>query len=181
MNAHHAIVALALAIVCAALPAAARWPDDPSQNLMICDRPDFQYGTRILPAPGDGWYIAWVDRSGGGRDIYFQRLDAAGNMMWPVGGILAFHDVRAGINQIVASRISPDGQPVWGAEGVQLTDNLDEEVVLLPRIAITDDDEIRRLRRTLREDEFAQERDRRHGRYEDPDAAPRAGRLAHLG
>lgn len=166
MNAHHALGVLATAIACLAPPAAARWPDDPSQNLMISDRPEFQYGTRILPSPGDGWYIAWVDRRSGGRDIYLQRLDAAGNMMWPAGGllaaarsaaanqgvdvavdgqdhiILAFHDVREGINQIIASRISPDGQPVWGAEGVQLTDNVDEEFVLLPRIAITDDGEI---------------------------------------
>jgi len=166
MNPHLAIGSLALAIACAVLPAAARWPDDPAQNLVISDRPEFQYDTRVLPAPGDGWYIAWVDRRDGGRDIYLQRLDAAGNAMWPAGGILAatrsaaanqgvdvdidaqdhiilaFHDVRAGINQIVASRIAPNGQPVWGAEGVQLTDNIDEEVVLLPRIAITDDGEI---------------------------------------
>jgi len=166
MKPHPAIGALSLTIACAVLPAAARWPDDPSQNLMICDRPELQYGTRILPTSDNGWYIAWVDLSAGGRDIYLQRLDAAGNIMWPAGGILAatrsaagnqgvdvavdqedhiilaFHDVREGINQVIASRISPDGQPVWGAEGVQLTDNIDEEFVLLPRIAITDDGEI---------------------------------------
>jgi hypothetical protein len=166
MTLHHAVVALALAIACAALPAAARWPDDPAQNLAISARPEFQYDTRVLPAPGNGWFIAWVDRRNGGRDIYLQRLDAAGNAMWPAGGILAatrsaaanqgvdvdvdhedhiilaFHDVRAGINQVIASRISPEGQPLWGADGIQLTDNVDEEFVLLPRIAITDDDEI---------------------------------------
>jgi hypothetical protein len=166
MNPPRPVVALVLAIACAAPPAAARWPDDPAQNLLICDRPELQYDTRVLPASGNGWYLAWVDLSGGGRDIYLQRLDAAGNTMWPAGGvlgatrsaaanqgidvavdaqhhiILAFHDVHEGINQIIASRISPDGQPVWGAEGVQLTDNADEEVVLLPRIAVADDGEI---------------------------------------
>jgi hypothetical protein len=162
MRPHPALAALAIA--CTALPASARWPDDPAQNLLICDRPDLQCATRLLPAPDNGWYIAWEDKSAGGRDIYVQRLDAAGNIMWPAGGVcaatrsaaatagvdvatdgeghivLAYHDVREGADQVVASRISPDGQPLWGADGVQLTDHTVQELVMLPAVAAAADD-----------------------------------------
>ncbi|UCD74172.1 MAG: hypothetical protein JSV91_10315 [Phycisphaerales bacterium] len=163
MNARCILSVLTIGAV--ALPAAARWPDDPSQNLQICARPDLQYSTRIALASDHGCYISWVDR-GGGWDIYLQRLDAAGSVMWAPGGvravsrsgqatqgydmavdggdhvIIAFHDVRDGFNQIAAVRIGPAGQPVWGADGVQLTDLAGLEYVCRPGVAATDDDEI---------------------------------------
>jgi hypothetical protein len=158
-------VSCVLTIAAIALPAAGRWPTDPSQNLRICGRPEMQFDTRVLLAPDNGWYVSWVDR-GTGWDIYVQRLDAAGTAMWPPGGVLAatrsglatqgvdvavdgedhiviaFHDVRDGFNQIVATRISPTGEQVWGADGVQLTDVADSDYVGRPQVATPDDGEI---------------------------------------
>ena len=164
MNTTHATFLLVIA--CAALPAAARWPADSSVNQLVCDRPEMQTNARVCCTSDGGCYIAWYDRSAGGWDIHLQRYDAAGNLRWPSGSVkiadrpfqwkgrfdlavdgedhalVAYHDIRDGSDQMIVTRISPEGGPVWGEEGIQLTDCSGGVFVGFAQVAAASDGEI---------------------------------------
>jgi hypothetical protein len=161
---HHIPCLLAIASMGAA--ALARWPDDPTQNLLIADRPDMQTSPRICCTSDGGCYIGFFDKHDGDWDVYLQRLDPAGNEMWPHNGVLvadrtctwianfslavdgednallAFRDDRSGLDQITATRIAGDGSPLWGPLGVQLTHGTGFEYTSPPRIAATSEGDI---------------------------------------
>jgi len=158
---YHILCLLAIASIGAA--AFARWPDDPAQNLPIADRPGLQMNARICCTSDGGCYIGFFDDSAGDWDVYLQRLDPAGNEMWPHNGLLiadracnwiadfslavdsadnallAFRDDRSGLDQITAACIAGDGSLLWGEEGVQLTDGTGIEFAGPPKITATGD------------------------------------------
>ena len=142
------LAALALGSV-----AAAQWPDDPAQNLVIVDRPSEQVVPKVAAGAGGGCYVSWFDLSSGNYDVYLQRLDGEGVEQWPHGGILisnhpqlsslvdwdliadsgdnavlVFTDARDGSDlDVFAYKIAPDGSFVWGPDGVTLSSNDDYE------------------------------------------------------
>lgn len=144
--------AIALALLLT-LPAAAlgAWSSDPQVNLVIADRAGEQTVPKIAVRADGGCYVAWFDNTSGNYDVYLQRLDAAGNELWPHNGILVsdhpqdtwitdwdliadsagnavlvFCDIRAGGDwDIYAYRLSPTGEMLWGADGVALNDDAD--------------------------------------------------------
>ena len=143
--------------------ARAQWSTDASVNLPIADRINEQTQDKIVPTADGGAYISWFDNSAGGYDVYLQRIDAAGNELWPHNGILiadrsfsstqdydldvdsegnaliAFRDDRtAATPQITANRIDPDGNLLWGTLGVDLTFG-DTSFVASPKIVATSD------------------------------------------
>lgn len=132
--------------VLAAAPAAAQWPSNPAQNLVLADRPSEQVLPLIAGTSDGGCYIGWFDLSSGNYDVYLQRLDAAGVEQWPHNGILisnrpqdtmltgwdlicdaddhcvlTFSDIRSGDLDVQAYRVAPDGTKVWGADGISLS------------------------------------------------------------
>ncbi|UCD76006.1 MAG: hypothetical protein JSV91_03605 [Phycisphaerales bacterium] len=145
----------------------AQWSDDPSVNLTVDDREGMQTEPQICPTSDGGCYASWFDDVESGYDVYLQRLDAAGYAQWAHNGIriaersntwcanhgmavdaedhavIIFRDIRDGFDQIVAMRISPEGELVWGAGGVQLTNNdLDWPFVGTPRVDVASDGSI---------------------------------------
>ena len=136
-----------------------QWASD--DGIAIGDRTSQQSVAKIHATADGGCYISWFDNGNGGYDVYLQRLDAAGNEMWPHNGILvadrsfswtqdygldvdtagnaimAFRDDIVDTVRVCAARISPDGTLLWGPEGVVLTGPADE--VMSPRIAATTD------------------------------------------
>ncbi|MBU1944348.1 MAG: hypothetical protein KKE36_11830 [Actinobacteria bacterium] len=102
-----------------------------------------------------GVVLGWCDdRDGGGGDTYAQRIDSTGLRLWGengvtvcddsfpqrnaavlgVGGqaILAWTDMRSGMNDIYAGKVLADGTPTWTADGVALCEasaNQDEPVI----------------------------------------------------
>ena len=157
------LIAFLLTLIFAA-PAAARWPDDPAENMVICDRSGEQAVTKIAIISDGGCYVSWYDNSSGNYDVYLQRLDGDGDPQWAEGGLLVsnhpqetwvtdydlakdgenhaivvINDIRDGADRdIFAYRISPDGDFVWGADGLTLSDNDGFEPD--PQVIVTDND-----------------------------------------
>jgi len=119
------------------------WPVD---GLAICDTINDQVNPRITSDGFGGVIVSWSDRRSGGVDIYAQRVDAAGNLMWEkngklvisytwdegigsivadgVGGaIVVWQDLRGSgsqRNDIYVQRIDSDGDRQWDTDGVAL-------------------------------------------------------------
>jgi hypothetical protein len=111
---------------------------------VIADRSDEQVQAKVVATADGGFYVSWFDNAAGGYDVYLQRLDAAGVEQWPHNGVLvadrsysstmdyglavdtaghallAFNDDRSGGEEITVARIDPDGNAVWGPDGVQV-------------------------------------------------------------
>jgi hypothetical protein len=110
-------------------------------------------GTTVCAAPGDQAYptivsdgsggaiIAWQDARNGNGDIFAQRMDGSGNILWPEDGILACISgenesspqivsdgaggaiiawlvLHSGSNDIGAQRVSASGALLWGPSGI---------------------------------------------------------------
>lgn len=77
-------------------------PDD----VVVCDAISFQFHPQVASDGTGGAFITWVDRRDGDRDIYAQRVDPDGNMLWAANGISVCVTDEDQENQ----RMTPDGQ-----------------------------------------------------------------------
>ena len=101
-------------------------------------------GAMISDGSG-GAILVWGDyRLGSDQNIFAQRVDGAGSMLWPVdgtavcsapevqgfpkavvdgahGAIIAWSDVRNGRVEIYAQRIDPAGNGIWQADGIPVS------------------------------------------------------------
>jgi PKD repeat protein len=141
------IAGLMLIISCAPI-LMAEWSSDPNENTPIAQ----MGGEQVLPkiaVDNNGFsYISWFSNEAGNYNVRLQRLDPDGNMLWSQNGILVssqpqeswltdydltvdpsgyavvtFTDIRTGQSNPVGYRISPDGDEMWGANGVLLADD----------------------------------------------------------
>ncbi len=137
---------LAICLLATVASAEAQWTTDVSVNTTV--RADTT-GEAVTPltteGPDGSTYISWFENPTGEYQLRMQRLDAAGNRLWPDTGlvvssfpqnsaifrydlqsdenenaIVAFQDERTGNLDIVAYKIGPDGSFLWGLDGVQL-------------------------------------------------------------
>ncbi len=112
----------------------------------ICNAPGAQTDVKMDPdSTYGGVYIAWIDkRNGIDYDIYAQKIDSTGTILWandgvPVctaignqsasdivanpainGFIATWKDDRAGNYDIYAQKIDHNGNQVWAANGVPI-------------------------------------------------------------
>ena len=127
--------------------AVAQCSSDPNVNLAVCDTSGSQELPKIALTSDGGCYISWFDTRAGAYRVYMQRLNAQGVKQWGTSGVLVsanpqnsslvdydlavddsnyaivvFTDIRNG-GQIepFAYRISPQGNSVWGANGIGLS------------------------------------------------------------
>lgn len=118
----------------------AAWVDN---GIAVCTIPD----TQDLPVPvsdgSGGAIIVWRDNRTVNTDIYAQRVDADGNILWiidamPVctainfqsdpiiisdgsgGAIITWQDARSGASDIYAQKINSGGYIQWPANGVAI-------------------------------------------------------------
>lgn len=99
----------------------------------------------IVSDGAGGAYIGWWNRAGNDGDVFVQRIGPDGTKRWSASGvtvcgatgrqewvemvsdglggvILAWHDRRGGTdNDIYAQRYSPDGTPLWTADGMAVS------------------------------------------------------------
>ncbi|HSD62918.1 MAG TPA: T9SS type A sorting domain-containing protein [Ignavibacteriaceae bacterium] len=124
----------------------AQWSTDPGTNLMICDVTGEQVLSKIAMTSDAGCYISWFDTRTGAYNVYLQRLDPFGNKLWASDGLLisnhlqdtwltdydmicdqndnaiiVFSDIRTGTLKPVAYKISPDGNFLWGPDGIDIS------------------------------------------------------------
>jgi|GEM_PF-1056342 len=152
-------------ILTAWLPLAmAGWSEDPSENNPVAVKDGELVQPRMALLEDGSAYVSWLENTGSGYDVRIQRMDANGNPMWDVDGILvadrdftsteaygldvdadgyavlAFRDDRFGGTRITANRVSADGDLEWGSDGVQLSE--EGPFVASPRIAGASDGSI---------------------------------------
>ena len=144
----------------------AQWSINPAINLAICDTTGEQALAKIGSTSDGGCYISWFDNRSGTYAVYLQRLDPLGNKLWAPTGLLisnnpqstslvdydllvdaddhaviAFTDTRNGGDlNVFAYRISPNGDFVWGNNGISLSGSADFQAN--PKLAQTDDGNI---------------------------------------
>lgn len=144
---HLVVVAAAMQLLLAGLTperAAAAWSHDPNiGNLPVCAVAGFQTRPVICSDGLGGAIFAWADsRSGAGGDIYVQRVNAAGTLLWTVNGaglctasgdqsspailsddaggaIVVWQDLRSGAAyDVYAQRVNAAGVAQWTANGI---------------------------------------------------------------
>jgi hypothetical protein len=106
---------------------------------------------QIVSDGSGGAIITWPDRRSGNYDIYAQRINSSGNVLWTVdgvsvctatgdqrcplivsdgsgGAIIAWRDHRSGNWDIYAQRIDSDGDTLWTLDGVAVRDQAGSNV-----------------------------------------------------
>ncbi len=126
-------------------PSLAAWSFHVRENTAICTAPGQQSSLQIISDGAGGAIIAWEDARDSHFDIYAQRIDAEGNVLWtkdgiPVcvvpenqnrpkimsdgtgGVIIVWQDMRSGVGNcdIYAQRIDANGNPLWTANGMPI-------------------------------------------------------------
>ncbi len=128
--------------------ASAYWSDDPGVNTPIITAPDHQTTPQIVSDGAGGAIIAYYKHvSGGTIDIYAQRIDAGGQILWTPDGVavcaadqnqgylqmcadgtggalITWSDYRTGGTGVYAQRIDSSGTALWttdGAKAIYLT------------------------------------------------------------
>ena len=123
------------------------WNGDPAVATVISDAGGEQVIPKIVASGSDSFTVSWFSNPEiTNYDVRLQRYDAAANELWEPGGlvvsdqtsdtfitdyvaagddegntILVFQDRRTGSSDIHAYKISPDGEQLWGDEGIALT------------------------------------------------------------
>ncbi|HJU38424.1 MAG TPA: hypothetical protein VJ724_02550, partial [Tahibacter sp.] len=140
---------VATSLLAFAAAAHAQWSTDPASNLVIADGDNEQVQPKIVATSDGGFYVSWFDNATGGYDVRLQRLDAAGNELWPHDGVLVADrdmsstqdyglDVDAdgnallafgyndggGTMQVLAQKVAPDGTLLWGDPGIFVSDDV---------------------------------------------------------
>jgi predicted lipoprotein with Yx(FWY)xxD motif len=106
-----------------------------------------------------GAIIVWVDKRNQKKEIYAQRIDKNGDVLWlkngiplcafsanqwrprvaadPTGAVISWQDSRDGLWEIYAQKISIDGILQWAEKGIQLA--ADERKQLSPQIILVEE------------------------------------------
>lgn len=116
-----------------------------ANGAVVCNASGNQLEPKIVPDGSGGALIAWYDDRTW-YDIYIQRVDSLGNMLWTVNGvqltddgaeqiwqayarlcsdneggaIVAWVDQRVGSYDLYAQRVNGSGAPQWTANGVAI-------------------------------------------------------------
>lgn len=122
----------------------AQWSTNPAVNNAVCNYTGNQTNVQVISDGAGGAIFTWVDtRNGGTQDIYAQRINATGSLLWNVdgvaicnaasdqysprlvsdtagGAIIAWYDNRAGNYDIYAQRINASGAVQWTTDGVAI-------------------------------------------------------------
>jgi len=117
-----------------------------ADGVPICTMTNQQSSPQIVSDDSGGAIITWVDNRSGGfgySDIYAQRINADGDILWNTNGviicsevnnqafpliirdgnngaIIVWEDERSGPKDIYAQRISKDGTVLWASNGVEV-------------------------------------------------------------
>ena len=143
-----------------------QWSTNHAVNLTVCDTTGEQALAKIGSTSDGGCYVSWFDNRSGSYAVYLQRLDPLGYKMWAPNGLLvsnnsqssslvdwdlmvddndnaiiAFTDTRTSgnLNPFIYA-ISPNGDFLWGANGIDLNPTTDFQAN--PKLAKTDDGNI---------------------------------------
>lgn len=138
-------------LICLPAMVFAQWSNNPTLNTKIVDTIVMQVQPKIVVNNNGESYISWFSDPGGWQfDVYMQRLDKSGNMLWDESGllisdhptmswttdydlvldkqdnaILITQDERTGNSDVFIYSISTNGNFNWGENGIALTNDDD--------------------------------------------------------
>ena len=139
-----AVIALALFLSPGLMQTAfAQWSNDPTVNTPVATLSSTQESPQLCEDGTGGTIIAWQDNRSGNRDIYAQRLNAAGIPQWSTdgvaictasndqdspqlvsdgsgGAIITWVDNRNSNTDIYAQRVNSSGLVQWTTNGVAI-------------------------------------------------------------
>lgn len=125
----------------------AQWSTNAANPTQICNLTNAQVMPKTAVSCGGVTWIAWMDNTTGNYNTYLQRLDINGVAQWtnPVlvsshttmtwltewdmscdaacNAVLVFQDFRLGTNNVVAYKVSPQGDFLWGQNGILLSND----------------------------------------------------------
>ncbi|MGB8195099.1 MAG: T9SS type A sorting domain-containing protein [Chitinophagaceae bacterium] len=130
-----------LTILCST--AYGQWSSNPSVNNPVCNFAGNQTMVQSTTDGAGGAISTWVDTRNGTQDIYAQRIDANGNLLWAVdgiaicnavsdqfsprlasdgngGAIITWYDNRSGNYDIYAQNVNAGGIAQWTVDGVAI-------------------------------------------------------------
>jgi hypothetical protein len=110
-------------------------------GIAVCAAPNSQMDPEMIPDDAGGAIIAWTDARNGNNDIYVQRIDSSGSLLWTADGVALTADtsnqanpkitsdgkhgvivawnVGLGgfppVNKIYAQRVNAAGTPLWSS------------------------------------------------------------------
>ncbi|MCK9451061.1 MAG: T9SS type A sorting domain-containing protein [Bacteroidales bacterium] len=139
----------------------AQWSSNPAENLQLSNLPGEDVISKTALCPNGDVYVGYFALGSGNYNIRLQRLDHQGNILWDQNGILisdhpsmswltdwdmtadlenhaimTWQDIRnGGNNNIVAYRISPEGDFVWGEDGLSLSNSTAFDAA--PKVTVT--------------------------------------------
>lgn len=144
----------------------AQWSNNPYQNTMINDSTGSQAVPMTVTNSSGETYISWYSATEGNRyDVFLQKLNENGIKLWDEGGllisnhetiswvssydlqldndenvVLVTQDIRTGNSNVFAYKISPDGNFLWGNDGVQLSNTTGGDYS--PKMAIANNNDV---------------------------------------
>lgn len=112
-----------------------------SECMPVCTEANDQINPDITPDGNGGTIIVWQDIRSGNNDIYAQRTNVAGNVLWSTdgvaictaggsqelpriisddsgGAIIIWQDYRNGSSDIYAQRVTDGGSVLWADNGI---------------------------------------------------------------
>lgn len=135
------LIYLILLLICGQSTTNSDW--DPKNNLPVCVAENEQFFPVLTFDGNKGVIVTWRDGRNGNYDIYAQRIDIDGNIVWtpdgiPVcdqaasqsaptivtdmkgGAIIVWGDTRNGSQDSFAQRVDANGTKMWEADGVSV-------------------------------------------------------------
>lgn len=153
---------ICLIISLLSISAVAQWSIDPAENNAISMANGEQAIPLVATAENGTTYIAWFSNESGNYDVRLQKLDVFGNFQWDSAGllvsdheamswltdwdmtidqedhaILTFQDIRNINNDVFAYRISPEGDFVWGDDGIEMSTGAAFDAA--PKVTVTNE------------------------------------------
>lgn len=100
-------------------PALAAWSADPGMNLPVCTFTASQNEVRGTTDGAGGAIFAWRDERAGASstDIYAQRVDAAGNVLWDPAGVPVDTEASVQLHVQIASDAAGGAFIMWQDSG----------------------------------------------------------------
>ena len=121
-----------------------------SDGIDVCPTAAYLYYARMVSDGSGGAILTWNENRYGSYDIFAQRIDADGNLVWGDGGIdvcayagdqynpevttdgagdaiIAWWDYRDGNGDIYAQRVDADGNLLWDTDGLPVSTGVGEQ------------------------------------------------------
>ena len=127
------------------------------RNIPVCTAGDDQHFPVVISDGMDGAIVTWRDARNGNYDIYAQRINGQGDIVWqpdgvPVckhpasqtipeivsdtqgGAFIVWRDSRNGNQDSYAQRIDHSGKIMWNPDGIEvcIDNTLQDDITLIP-------------------------------------------------